>query len=66
MKFNLPENITKLRKANSMTQERLAEALGVTFASVSKWERGVATPELSLITQIAVSEIRRMRLPTTI
>lgn len=53
MKFNLPENITRLRKANSMTQERLAEALGVTFASVSKWERGVATPELSLIAQMA-------------
>lgn len=53
MKFSLPTNISKLRKAHSMTQEQLAEALGVTFASVSKWERGVATPELSLITEMA-------------
>jgi len=53
MRLTLSENITRLRKANSMTQERLAEALGVTFASVSKWERGVATPELSLIAQMA-------------
>lgn len=36
-----------------MTQEQLAEALGVTFASVSKWERGIATPELNLIAEMA-------------
>ena len=53
MKLSLPANISKLRKENSMTQEQLAEALGVTFASVSKWERGVATPELSLIAEMA-------------
>ena len=53
MKLSLPANISKLRKAHSMTQEQLAEALGVTFASVSKWERGVATPELNLITEMA-------------
>ncbi len=51
MKISLAENIAKCRKANGMTQERLAEALGVTCASVSKWERGAATPELTLIQQ---------------
>ena len=53
MKLSLSANISKLRKERSMTQEQLAEALGVTFASVSKWERGVATPELNLIAQMA-------------
>lgn len=53
MKLSLPANISRLRKEHSMTQEQLAEALGVTFASVSKWERGVATPELNLIAEIA-------------
>ena len=53
MKLSLPANINKLRKEHSMTQEQLAEALGVTFASVSKWERGVATPELNLIAEMA-------------
>lgn len=53
MKLSLSSNISKLRKEHSMTQEQLAEALGVTFASVSKWERGVATPELNLIAQMA-------------
>ena len=53
MILSLPSNISKLRKERSMTQEQLAEALGVTFASVSKWERGVATPELNLIAEMA-------------
>ena len=53
MNLSLPSNISKLRKEHSMTQEQLAEALGVTFASVSKWERGVATPELNLIAEMA-------------
>lgn len=53
MKLPLSENICKLRKEHSMTQEQLAEALGVTFASVSKWERGVAKPELDLLAEMA-------------
>lgn len=53
MKLSLSKNISELRKANSMTQEQLAEALGVTFAAVSKWERGAATPELNLIAEMA-------------
>ncbi len=53
MKLSLSTNISKLRKEHAMTQEQLAQTLGVTFASVSKWERGVATPELHLIAQLA-------------
>ena len=41
MKLSLSENIGSLRRASGLTQERLAEALGVSFAAVSKWERGV-------------------------
>ncbi|MBQ9449638.1 MAG: helix-turn-helix transcriptional regulator [Acholeplasmatales bacterium] len=51
--IRLSENISKYRKEKQMTQEDLASALGVTFAAVSKWERGVATPELSLIVRMA-------------
>ena len=47
MKLSLAQNICRLRKQNGLTQERLAEALGVSFAAVSKWERGVATPDLA-------------------
>ncbi len=53
MNLSLHSNISRLRKEHRMTQEQLAEALGVTFASVSKWERGVATPELNLIAEMA-------------
>ena len=53
MKQSLSENICKRRKAKHMTQQQLADALGVSFAAVSKWERGAATPELSLITDMA-------------
>ena len=53
MKIKIAENIKALRKQHSFTQEQLAEALGVTFASVSKWERGAAAPELNLIAKMA-------------
>lgn len=53
MKLSLPSNIHRLRKERCMTQEQLADALGVTFAAVSKWERGAATPELNLIAEMA-------------
>lgn len=53
MNLSLSENICRLRKERGMTQEALAEALGVSFASVSKWERRIATPELNLIAKMA-------------
>lgn len=53
MKLSLAQNICRLRKQNGLTQERLAEALGVSFAAVSKWERGAATPDLALIADMA-------------
>ena len=53
MRLSLSDNIGALRRAAGMTQERLAEALGVSFAAVSKWERGAATPELGLIADMA-------------
>ena len=53
MKLSLAQNISRLRKQNGLTQERLAEALGVSFAAVSKWERGAATPDLTLIANMA-------------
>lgn len=40
--LNLNQNLTRLRKEKKITQEELAEFVGVTKASVSKWETGVS------------------------
>ncbi len=53
MKLSLSENIRSLRKQRKMTQEKLAEALGVTVGAVYKWESGQSQPELNLLVEIA-------------
>ncbi len=47
------ENIKRLRREKELTQETLAEFLGVTFQSVSKWERGESYPDITLLPSIA-------------
>ncbi len=41
--------ISKLRKEKNMTQEQLAEILGVNSKSISRWENGRNMPDLSLL-----------------
>ena len=53
MKIMLAENIRAFRKERSLTQEQLAEALGVTAGAVYKWEAKLSIPELGLIIQMA-------------
>ena len=53
MKLALSENIRMFRKQRKLTQEKLAEALGVTVGAVYKWESGLSLPELSLILELA-------------
>lgn len=53
MKINLSEKIRAFRKARGMTQEQLAEALGVTVGAVYKWESGRSIPEVELIVELA-------------
>lgn len=40
--FSLGKKIRELRRARGVTQEQLADALGISFQSVSKWETGVS------------------------
>ena len=51
--MKLQENIKSFRKELGMTQEQLAEAMGVTVGAVSKWENGATTPDLSLLVAMA-------------
>ena len=53
MKLSLAENIRTLRKQRKLTQEKLAEALGVTVGAVYKWESGQSQPELNLLVEMA-------------
>ena len=53
MKLTLSENIRRFRKERKMTQEKLAEILGVTVGAVYKWESGLTMPELNLIVEMA-------------
>ena len=45
--------IQKIRKENHLTQQDLADKYGVTYQAVSKWERGINLPEISLLKQIS-------------
>ena len=40
------ENIVRLRKLNQMTQEDIAEAVGVSRQAVAKWESGETIPDI--------------------
>ena len=53
MNLALHQNIKAQRKAHKMTQEALAEALGVTVGAVYKWESGQSVPDILLILQMA-------------
>ncbi|MBQ8368994.1 MAG: helix-turn-helix domain-containing protein [Clostridia bacterium] len=53
MKLNLNENIRMHRRNLDWTQEQLAERLGVSFQSVSRWENGTSMPDIELIVTMA-------------
>ncbi len=53
MESRLADNIRGYRKGLGLTQEQLAERLGITLGAVSKWERGSSEPGLSYIMELA-------------
>lgn len=53
MQVCLAENLRQFRRERQLTQEQLAEVLGVAVGTVSKWESGSSTPDLALILELA-------------
>ena len=53
MNLNFGENFKRLRKGKDVTQEKIAEILGVSSQSVSRWELGVCYPDLEFLPTIA-------------
>ena len=49
----LPENLKKYRVLKDLTQEDVAEYLGITPQSVSKWERGESYPDITFLPALA-------------
>ena len=53
MNIYFSEIIRRLRKERGITQEALADYLGVSFQAVSKWERGESYPDIETLPEIA-------------
>ena len=53
MKLYLGKNLRQLRRDRDLTQEELAEVLGVSYQSVSRWENDTCYPDMELIPMIA-------------
>ena len=49
MENHVADQIRFYRRQEGLTQEQLAEAMGVSVAAVSKWELGQRTPELERV-----------------
>lgn len=53
MAKNMGEVIRRLRKERDLTQEELAEQIGVTSQAVSKWENNTGLPDISQVVPLA-------------
>lgn len=53
MDLKIGSRIIELRKKKEMTQEQLADALGVSAPAVSKWETGASYPDITLLAPLA-------------
>ena len=53
MNMKIGEIIKKLRKERDVTQEKLADYLGISYQAVSKWENGTALPDITLVVPLA-------------
>ena len=53
MKKTIGQRISEKRRANGLTQEMLAEAMGVSGQAVSKWENDISCPDITLLPSLA-------------
>ena len=53
MNINIADNLKRLRKQRELTQEDLANFIGVSFQAVSKWECGDGYPDITILPALA-------------
>lgn len=46
--MNIGNKIKELRKQRGITQEQLANSIGISFQAISKWENNIALPDITL------------------
>ena len=51
--MNIGNKIKELRKQRGITQEQLANIIGVSFQAVSKWENNISLPDISILPVLA-------------
>lgn len=52
--MEIGSKIKKLRLREGFTQEKLAEQLGVSFQTISKWENSVCMPDIEMLPKISI------------
>ena len=50
---SIGNRIGRLRRQANMTQEALAEKLGISSQAVSKWENDLSCPDISLLAELS-------------
>ena len=53
MELHIGKNIRRLRRERNLTQEEVAAHLGISFQSISKWERGDGYPDITMLPALA-------------
>lgn len=55
MKYEIGTRIRKYRKESGLTQEQLAEMIGVSKNRISNWEQGLNRPDADILTELCKS-----------
>ena len=53
MNLLIGENIKRMRRERNLTQEEMSAHLGISFQSISKWERGEGYPDITMLPSLA-------------
>jgi len=53
MNLLIGETIKRIRRERDLTQEEVASHLGISFQSISKWERGDGYPDITMLPALA-------------
>lgn len=53
MDIRIGSRIKELRKKSGLTQEQLADSIGISFQAISKWENNISLPDIIVVPKLA-------------